>query len=118
MNYKMMGRFIAQILLIGAVFMLPALAISLYYGEQEAVYGFALTLGIFAAVIAVLKAVTLAVPSLLRIPVLNILESTVHPEIKNVRTLTASTGTPISAWAAGHADPIKESGTPRPMNAM
>ena len=54
MNYKMMGRFIAQILTIGAVFMLPALAISLYYGEQRAALAFLATLGIFAAVIGLL----------------------------------------------------------------
>ncbi|MDY4489389.1 MAG: TrkH family potassium uptake protein [Candidatus Faecousia sp.] len=55
MNYKMMGRFIAQILTIGAVFMLPALAISLYYGEQRAALAFLATLGIFAAVIGLLR---------------------------------------------------------------
>ena len=55
MNYKMMGRFIAQILTIGAVFMLPALAISLYYGEQQAALAFLATLGIFAAVIGLLR---------------------------------------------------------------
>ena len=55
MNYKMMGRFIAQILTIGAVFMLPALAISLYYGEQQATLAFLATLGIFAAVIGLLR---------------------------------------------------------------
>ena len=54
MNYKMMGRFIAQILTIGAVFMLPALAISLYYGEQRAALAFLATLGIIAAVIGLL----------------------------------------------------------------
>ena len=55
MNYKMMGRFIAQILTIGAVFMLPALAISLYYGERQATLAFLATLGIFAAVIGLLR---------------------------------------------------------------
>ena len=55
MNYKMMGRFIAQILTIGAVFMLPALAISLYYGEQRAALAFLATLGVFAAVIGLLR---------------------------------------------------------------
>ena len=55
MNYKMMGRFIAQILTIGAVFMLPALAISLYYGEQQAALAFLATLGVFAAVIGLLR---------------------------------------------------------------
>ena len=55
MNYKMMGRFVAQILTIGAVFMLPALAISLFYGERQAVFAFLATLGIFAAVIGLLR---------------------------------------------------------------
>ena len=55
MNYKMMGRFIAQILTIGAVFMLPALAISLCYGERQAVFGFLVTLGVFGAVIGLLR---------------------------------------------------------------
>ena len=55
MNYKMMGRFIAQILTIGAVFMLPAMAISLYYGERQAAFAFLATLGIFAAVIGLLR---------------------------------------------------------------
>ena len=55
MNYKMMGRFVAQILTIGAVFMVPALAISLFYGERQAVFAFLATLGIFAAVIGLLR---------------------------------------------------------------
>lgn len=54
MNYKMMGRFIAQILMITGVFMLPALAISMYCGETAAVYAFLLTLGVFALVIGLL----------------------------------------------------------------
>ena len=54
MNYKMMGRFIAQILIITGVFMLPALAISVYCGETAAVYAFLLTLGVFALVIGLL----------------------------------------------------------------
>ncbi len=49
MNMKMMGRFIAQIVAIEAVFMLPALAISLGYGEWPAVQAFAVTLGIMLA---------------------------------------------------------------------
>ena len=40
MNYKMMGRFIAQILLLEAVFMVPAMLISLYAGEASAVHAF------------------------------------------------------------------------------
>ena len=54
MNYKMMGRFIAQILMITGVFMLPALVISVYCGETAAVYAFLLTLGVFALVIGLL----------------------------------------------------------------
>ena len=63
MNYKMMGRFVAQILTIGAVFMLPALFISLYYREYRAVYGFLLTLGIFAVVIGLLQLTCRSAPS-------------------------------------------------------
>ena len=39
MNYKMMGRFLAQILMVEGVFMIPALGISLYRGEMLAVQG-------------------------------------------------------------------------------
>ena len=49
MNYKMMGRFLAQIIAIEAVFLLPALFISLGYGEYSAVLGFLVAL---AAMIA------------------------------------------------------------------
>ena len=40
MNYKMMGRFLSQILFIEGALMLPALAISLFCGETMAVRGF------------------------------------------------------------------------------
>ncbi|MGN0465251.1 MAG: TrkH family potassium uptake protein [Lachnospiraceae bacterium] len=40
MNYKMMGRFIASVILIEAVFMTPALLISLIYNEAAAIKGF------------------------------------------------------------------------------
>ena len=46
MNGKMMGKFIAQIITIEAVFMVPALIIGLCYGEWAAVRGFSVTLGI------------------------------------------------------------------------
>ena len=46
MNGKMMGKFIAQIITIEAVFMVPALIIGLCYGEWDAVRGFSVTLGI------------------------------------------------------------------------
>lgn len=51
MNYKMMGRFIAQILFLEGVFLLPALGISLFLGETMAVRGFLITL-LFIAVLA------------------------------------------------------------------
>ena len=49
MNYKMMGRFLSQIIGIEAVFLLPALFISVGYGEWNAVRGFLYTLAIMAA---------------------------------------------------------------------
>ena len=63
MNYKMMGRFVAQILTIGAVFMVPALGISLYYGERQATFAFLVTLGIFAVVIGLLRLTCRSTPS-------------------------------------------------------
>ncbi len=50
MNYKMVGRFIAQILSIEAVFMIPALILSLCRGEYGAVRGFLCALAVIAAV--------------------------------------------------------------------
>ena len=46
MNFKMMGRFMAQIIAIEGVFLLPALGISLGYGEWNAVLGFCVTLAV------------------------------------------------------------------------
>ena len=54
MNYKMMGRFIAQILLIEAAFMLPALGISLGYGEHMATQGFLVAMAALAVVAGIL----------------------------------------------------------------
>ncbi len=54
MNFKMMGRFIAQIIAIEATFMIPALAISLGYGEKPAAIAFLITIGIMAALAAAL----------------------------------------------------------------
>ena len=56
MNMKMMGRFLAQIIAIEAVFMLPALGISLGYGEWNAVRGFAYALAITVVLSSVLFA--------------------------------------------------------------
>lgn len=57
MNYRMMGKFISRILLVEAVFMLPALLISLYRNERNSVYGFCSAIVITlvaAAILAVL----------------------------------------------------------------
>ncbi len=54
MNYKMIGRFIAQILMIETVFMLPAVFICIYNGEGNALKGFIFTLILLCIVQAVL----------------------------------------------------------------
>ena len=56
MNYKMMGRFIAQVVAVEAVFLLPAIAISAAGGEMQVVRAFLYTLAIMAAVATVLFA--------------------------------------------------------------
>ena len=48
MNYKMMGRFIAQILGIEVIFMIPALCISIYCRESAALRGFSWSMVIIA----------------------------------------------------------------------
>ena len=40
MNYRMMGKFIGRILYVEAIFMLPALLISVYHGEERTIAGF------------------------------------------------------------------------------
>lgn len=40
MNYRMMGKFISRILMVEAAFMVPALLISVFHEETEAVVGF------------------------------------------------------------------------------
>ena len=50
MNFKIIGRFIAQILAVEMLFMLPALGIGLGYGEWAAVRGFLYTIGLLALV--------------------------------------------------------------------
>ena len=52
MNIKMMGRFIAQIIAIEAAFMIPALFISLGYGEWPGVKAFGITIGIMVLLAA------------------------------------------------------------------
>ena len=65
MNYKMIGRFLAQILSIEAVFMLPALAISAGYGQWHGTQAFAITIGIIAAVVLVLFLICRGAPNAL-----------------------------------------------------
>ena len=55
MNYKMMGRFIAQILSLEGIFMLPALTISVHLREHPAIRGFAATIVILLAISAALR---------------------------------------------------------------
>ena len=50
MNYKMMGRFIAQIVAMEMALLIPALIISLGYGETVAVNSFLLTLAVMGTV--------------------------------------------------------------------
>lgn len=55
MNYKMMCRFLSYICVAEAVFMLPALALSIYDGQIKAVLGFAITICIAVALHIALK---------------------------------------------------------------
>ena len=63
MNYKMMGRFIAQILTIEALFMIPALVLSLVFGETGAMYSYLWTLGAIALAVLVLNLICRGAPS-------------------------------------------------------
>ena len=63
MNFKMMGRFIAQILSIEGIFMLPALGISLYCGDTMAVRGFLCTIAIIAGIVSILFLICRGAPS-------------------------------------------------------
>ena len=55
MNYKMMFRFLSLICVAEAVFMLPALALSIYDGKTNAVLGFAVSIGIAVVLHVLLK---------------------------------------------------------------
>ena len=63
MNYKMIGRFMAQILSVESLFMLPALIISLCMGEDMAVRGFLITLAISVPLELLLFALCRSAPS-------------------------------------------------------
>ena len=54
MNYKMMGKFVAQTLFVEMLFMLPALGISLFCRDDLAVQGFLITVGILLVLQAAL----------------------------------------------------------------
>ena len=63
MNYKMMGRFLAQILFLEAFFMLPALCISFSCGEVPAIQGFLISIALALAVALVLYRICRGAPS-------------------------------------------------------
>ena len=63
MNYIMMGRFLAQILGIEGVFLLPALCISLYDGDAPAVRGFVITIFLAVVLAGVLHLLSRGAPS-------------------------------------------------------
>ena len=63
MNYKMMGRFIAQILTIEGLFMIPALILGLVFGETGAALAFTYTLIAIAVTVAILRLICRGAPS-------------------------------------------------------
>ena len=63
MNYKMMGRFIAQILSIEGIFMIPALLIGLFRRETGAVQGFLITLALITVAAGILSLLCRKAPS-------------------------------------------------------
>ncbi|MBR6595968.1 MAG: TrkH family potassium uptake protein [Oscillospiraceae bacterium] len=63
MNYKMMGRFISQILFVEAFFMIPALLIGLGYQEFSAVQAFGITMALILVVALVLYRICKGAPS-------------------------------------------------------
>ncbi len=65
MNYKMMGRFLAQTLFVEMLFMIPALLISLFCRESAAAWGFVYAILIMAAVAVALWLVCRGAPNAL-----------------------------------------------------
>ena len=63
MNYKMMGRFMAQILSIEGVFMIPALIISLCYGEHGVAKAFGWTMLLILVICIALYLICRGAPS-------------------------------------------------------
>ena len=63
MNYKMMGRFLAQILFLEGLFMIPALLISLACGDTGVVRSFLYTMALIAGMCALLFPICKGAPS-------------------------------------------------------
>lgn len=63
MNYKMMGRFLAQILFLEGLFMIPALLISLACGDTGVVRSFLYTMALIAGLCALLFPICKGAPS-------------------------------------------------------
>ena len=63
MNFKMMGRFVSQILFVEAFFMIPALLISLGYREYGATQSFLVSIGIIIAISVILYLICRGAPS-------------------------------------------------------
>ncbi len=63
MNYKMMGRFLAQILFLEGILMIPALGISLYCGDTPAVKGFLVAIAAAVLISLVLFRICRGAPS-------------------------------------------------------
>ncbi len=63
MNYKMMGRFVARILFLEGILMLPALGISLYCGDMLAVKGFLTAIAVAESVALLLTLICRGAPS-------------------------------------------------------
>ena len=66
MNYKMMGRFLSQILFVEAFFMVPALLISLGYRESGAAKSFSVTIATILVIALVLNRLCKGAPSAFR----------------------------------------------------
>ena len=63
MNYKMMGRFLSQILFLEGVLMLPALGISLYCGDSPAAQGFLISVVLAIVISMALSRICRGAPS-------------------------------------------------------
>ena len=63
MNYKMMGRFIAQILSVEGIFMVPALIMALCLGETMALWGFLVALTAIIAIVLILTRICKGAPT-------------------------------------------------------